>query len=290
LSYPQPEQNWLEVTLDQEIAEFSELLDKEKPDWIIVDHYSLGTEWEQMVKDKGHKLMVIDDIFREHVCAAVIDPNFHLNHSELWLTKIFQGTQMFLGPKYALLSKTFEQFVPQKSPPTKKAKNILAFFGGSDAAMMSEKFLEACEILASESFQITLLLGGANPRQDQLIQKSSILGVDCFAASSKVADLMCKADIYIGAGGGATWERCYFGIPAIAVSVAYNQEPLSKSLADLGAQTYLGSHAHLSAKQLAENWLSLAEDLVAQSRQKEVALSLQVSQGLDEIIHFLEAN
>jgi UDP-2,4-diacetamido-2,4,6-trideoxy-beta-L-altropyranose hydrolase len=41
--------------------------------------------------------------------------------------------------------------------------------------------------------------------------------------TDRMAELMTAADLAIGAGGGATWERCALGLPTIAVAQARNQ-------------------------------------------------------------------
>jgi RimJ/RimL family protein N-acetyltransferase len=49
-----------------------------------------------------------------------------------------------------------------------------------------------------------------------------------------MAQLMAAADLAIGAGGTATWERCSVGLPCVTVAVASNQVQLVQDAADLG--------------------------------------------------------
>jgi hypothetical protein len=48
-----------------------------------------------------------------------------------------------------------------------------------------------------------------------------------------MAELMASADLAIGAGGTATWERCSLGLPTLALSTADNQ---TRQLADAASQ------------------------------------------------------
>ena len=67
-----------------------------------------------------------------------------------------------------------------------------------------------------------------------------------------MAELMSQADLAIGAGGTATWERCCLGLPALVLSAADNQKPLCEFGAEQGLFHYLGESADISAEALAE--------------------------------------
>jgi spore coat polysaccharide biosynthesis predicted glycosyltransferase SpsG len=55
-----------------------------------------------------------------------------------------------------------------------------------------------------------------------------------------MAKLMATADLAIGAGGVASWERCCLAIPALLVSLAKNQIDIAKALDVAGACIYMG--------------------------------------------------
>jgi UDP-2,4-diacetamido-2,4,6-trideoxy-beta-L-altropyranose hydrolase len=56
-----------------------------------------------------------------------------------------------------------------------------------------------------------------------------------------MAEIMSQADISIGAGGSACWERCCLGLPSLIVAVADNQIHIAKALDSIGAGVYLGA-------------------------------------------------
>src|SRR3546814_7543016 len=55
-----------------------------------------------------------------------------------------------------------------------------------------------------------------------------------------MAELVARADVGIGAGGAAMWERCYLGLPTITVTCADNQVRTTEDVAVLGIIKYLG--------------------------------------------------
>jgi spore coat polysaccharide biosynthesis predicted glycosyltransferase SpsG len=65
--------------------------------------------------------------------------------------------------------------------------------------------------------------------------------------SERMAELMAESDLAIGAAGTSSWERCCLGLPALLVSLAENQLPIARSVAERGAGLYLGSHAEVTA-------------------------------------------
>ena len=51
--------------------------------------------------------------------------------------------------------------------------------------------------------------------------------------SKNMAELMLKADVCIGASGMSMWERCYMGIPSLTITIAKNQQKVTKQVANL---------------------------------------------------------
>jgi hypothetical protein len=49
-----------------------------------------------------------------------------------------------------------------------------------------------------------------------------------------MAELMCEADLAIGAGGSTTWERCCLGLPSVIIPIATNQIPISEGIHEAG--------------------------------------------------------
>ena len=71
-------EEWMGVTQEYDAEEFKNVLIDEKFDWIVVDHYSLGQEWEKLTKNISEKILVFDDLVeRKHEC------NLLLNHTNL---------------------------------------------------------------------------------------------------------------------------------------------------------------------------------------------------------------
>lgn len=80
-----------------------------------------------------------------------------------------------------------------------------------------------------------------------------------------MAELMAAADLCLGAGGGACWERCCVGLPALVVATAANQIEQCRVLAEAGALIYLGAAVDCDAARWANAlaWLLALPQLLA---------------------------
>ena len=64
---------------------------------------------------------------------------------------------------------------------------------------------------------------------------AAIAGTTLTLDEPDLAAFFARHDLQIGAGGGATWERCCIGAPTIAIVVAANQSAVVPALDRLGA-------------------------------------------------------
>jgi RimJ/RimL family protein N-acetyltransferase len=85
--------------------------------------------------------------------------------------------------------------------------------------------------------------------------------------------LMTEADLFIGAGGGTSWERAALGLPTISIAVSNNQQANGEVMAAAGAHVFMGAREQVSVEQLrlaigfvADNQ-GLRQSMAARSRQ-----------------------
>ena len=68
---------------------------------------------------------------------------------------------------------------------------------------------------------------------------------------------MSKCDLAIGAGGSTSWERCFWGLPSIVISIADNQRPAVEALAENCMIQYLGHVGEVTPKTIRKQILEL---------------------------------
>lgn len=137
----------------QEESKFDDFLNLLKGDEIVVlDNYFFTTEYMQIMKDKGCKLVCMGDTKRHFVSDVLI------NHaiSDPGIFSVEPYTKMCLGFEYALLRNPFLS----KADIRKEKGHWFVSFGGTDFDNMTAKFvglLAASPVVKS----ITVVIGDA---------------------------------------------------------------------------------------------------------------------------------
>ena len=150
------------VTLPTDDSKFTVFLNSLGGSEIVVlDNYFYTTEYQREIKNKGCKLVCIDDMHDKHYVADAV-----INH-DLVEEKDFDKepyTNLYLGLDYALLRKPFLQ--PLKENNRIKGKWTICF-GGSDVYNLTTK---VAKILNSRSdvSAISAIVGDAFKYKDEL--------------------------------------------------------------------------------------------------------------------------
>jgi RimJ/RimL family protein N-acetyltransferase len=139
-----------------------------------------------------------------------------------------------LGPRYALLRDEFRVLHEQIKPRSGGVKRILVFFGGVDANNYTGIAIAALSNVDIPELHVDVVIGVQHPQREQIKDVCAQYGFICHVQTDKMAELMSKADLAIGAGGAATWERCCLGLPALVFCTADNQKAQVADAANVG--------------------------------------------------------
>ncbi|KPA88671.1 pseudaminic acid biosynthesis-associated protein PseG [Pseudomonas asplenii] len=206
-------------------------------DWIVVDHYGLDHRWQTAARRWAGRIAAIDDLNnRQHAVDLLFDQNFTAGDPE-YAGRALAPCRQLLGPRYALIR---DEFRRPPVPINVQAGRVLVNFGGLDGAGETWKAMLA--LADFHDLQVDFVAGTANPRLAQLQAMAAdrpSWRVQTFVKD--FAELMARADLFIGAGGGTSWERAALGLPTLCIAVAENQQANAERLAAAGAHIYLGS-------------------------------------------------
>jgi UDP-2,4-diacetamido-2,4,6-trideoxy-beta-L-altropyranose hydrolase len=244
---------WLGTSQQVDAEESIRLLSDQTWDWMIVDHYALDCRWERALRPSIKHLLVIDDLAdRKHDCDMLLDQNFYADMDTRYAGKVSVYCRLLLGPRYALLRDEFRQLREKVKIRTGPVKRILVFFGGVDANNYTEKAIEALVNLGMNELHVDVVIGAQHPYRNEIESACLQHHFDCHVQTSRMAELMMAADLSIGAGGSATWERCCLGLPTIILVIAENQSKASNDLAQAGVILNLGDAKQIKIIKLME--------------------------------------
>lgn len=248
-----PHAKWLGATQEKDADQTVEALKVlGHLDWLIVDHYALDVKWETAMRSYAKCIMVIDDLAdRKHDCDLLLDQNLHHDMEARYEKLVPLTCKKLLGPKYALLRPEFREARDKLKVRDGSVKRVFVFFGGSDAANETGKTLRAIKLLGKKNVAIDVIVGATNPHQQDIASLCAALPkARLYRQANNIAELMARADLSIGAGGGTMWERCCLGLPAIVMSIASNQQSGCEAAARSGGILYLGEAKSIGIKLL----------------------------------------
>ena len=234
--------SWLGISQAQDATDSLRELSGTPWDWLVVDHYALDWRWESRARESTKKFLVIDDLAdRRHDCDVLLDQNLYAGMERRYSGKTPENCRMLLGPSFALLGSEFRKLHEQARPRTGPVTRILVFFGGIDAGNFTEKAIDILSGIAPAGLHVDVVIGAQHPSQERIKLACAHHGFVCHVQTEKMAELMAVADLAIGAGGSACWERCSLGLPALLVALADNQINIAKALDLFGACIYAGT-------------------------------------------------
>ncbi|MBP2655030.1 MAG: pseudaminic acid biosynthesis-associated protein PseG [Firmicutes bacterium] len=239
------------------------LADFQQVDWLVVDHYALGADWELVQRKYARNIMVIDDLAnRRHDCDILLDQNLFADANMRYQGLLPDGCRPLLGPHYALLRQEFMEYRNNSRINTSK-KRLFVSFGGGDFTNETAKVLNAIRDADFTELVVDVVIGAANLNYDKIAELcASISNVKLYREVDNMAELMAAADFCIGGGGSTTWERCCIGLPSIVITVALNQIEPMQQLAEAGAIIlYTGSRTASGYREALEALLTGRYDL-----------------------------
>ncbi|KQN50802.1 UDP-2,4-diacetamido-2,4,6-trideoxy-beta-L-altropyranose hydrolase [Pseudomonas sp. Leaf48] len=215
-------------------------------DWIIVDHYGLDHHWQTAARRWAPRIAAVDDLAtRQYRVDLLLNQNLS-GTPQAYASLLPPDCQTLFGPRFAMLR---EEFCCPAIEIKPRARRVLVNFGGFDAAMQTQHAMLA--LADFHELEVDFVAGADNPAWNQM--QALAAGHPNWRLHSFVSDfyrLMTEADLFVGAGGGTSWERAAMGLPTICIAVSNNQQANGEVMAAAGAHVYLGVREQVSVEQL----------------------------------------
>ncbi|GAA0841471.1 UDP-2,4-diacetamido-2,4,6-trideoxy-beta-L-altropyranose hydrolase [Marinobacter szutsaonensis] len=241
---------WLGGTWQMDANQTQMILAREQPDWLVVDHYALGAQWERLVASEVGQIMVIDDLAdRDHECSILLDQNvLDSSGQHRYQRLVNENCILLLGPRYALLRPEYAELANALPERDGTVVRVLIFVGGSDPHHLTERYLEALTAPEFSHLLVDVVVGANHPSPaavERLVEQRAKTRL--YSQLPSLSALMVRADLMLGAGGATNWERMCLGLNALVVSVADNQYKINEALGNQRTLYFLGKVDCLTA-------------------------------------------
>lgn len=230
---------WAGVTADQDVSETVDQLAPWRPDWLVIDHYGFDAVWHRAARRAlGCYLAVIDDLGDRLIESdIVVDHNPTLDPRAKYAASGGGIGRLLSGARFALLGPQYRRLKPMAVSAV--VKSIGIFMGGADADNHSSLALAACRA-AGFGGRVEIVTTSANPNLAALSETvARDPDAELYLDLPSLADFFSSHCLQIGAGGGAAWERCRAGVPALVLATALNQTVVTAALCQAGAAVTL---------------------------------------------------
>ena len=215
-------------------------------DWVIADHYGLDHHWQTAARRFAPRIAAVDDLAtRRYSVDLLLNQNLS-GLSENYQPLLPAGCRTLLGPRFAMLREEFSGPVIEIKPV---ARRVLVNFGGFDAARQTHHAMLA--LADFSELEVDFVAGADNPAWAEM--QALAEPRPHWRLHSFVSDFhrrMTEADLFIGAGGGTSWERAALGLPTICIAVSNNQQANGEVMAAAGAHVFMGAREQVSVEQL----------------------------------------
>ncbi len=201
---------------------------------VVIDGYHFDNKYFKTLKNKGHKIVFIDDLHHGYLEADII-----INHAE-GVTKedyhVSKGCSLLLGAQYSLLKNEFREAT--KSHGLSDSKALFICFGGADPNNVVLTVLKNEMKNLAHFGCIHIVLGSAYQHHDELQEFiGSVDGevkVHSNLDASQMRELMSSCAYAITSPSTISYEYLCTGGKLFLKPTADNQQNLYKGLLDAG--------------------------------------------------------
>jgi len=227
-----------DINIYEDAKKTTKYAKKISADWVVTDGYKFQTDYQNIIKESGFKLMCIDDIAECHYVSDIV-LNQNLNAENVFHYSCESWTKLLLGIKYVLLRREFRNLNGWKREIKKECKNILITMGGGEIYNYSLKIISALEKINDKKLNIIVILGPQTKLNKYLEElcKRSKHDIKILRNVNNIIRYMKRCNLAITASGSIIWEYLKLKTPLILSLIADNQKIIineisSKSFAE----------------------------------------------------------
>lgn len=225
-------------TMESELPVLRKIIQNFESSILFVDSYQVTEAYFKELSTIT-KVIYLDDrnAFRCDV-FGLINYSHYYHDFKYEETYADSGVRLWLGCGFIPLR---DEFCHMEEKDIHDAvQNIMITTGGTDNFNVSEQILKTMAVRFAD-IKFHLVIGRFYKNRDKLRELASgMKNVILYENISKMSTLMKNCDVAISSGGTTLYELCACGVPTICFSMADNQVPGVKAMAEQGIMLSAG--------------------------------------------------
>lgn len=247
-------------------------------DWAVIDGYHFDESYLERVRACGARIAVIDDRPRlnRYPIDLLIDPNIGALRQPYLVPA---STRLLLGPRFTFLRPEFARVRRRTRATPARADRLLVTMGAADPTDATSLVLRALELIP-DRFDVTVVVGGANPRLDTTkVLAGQLPRARVLYDPPGLEQVMNEADIAIAAVGGTIWELACLGVPTLLLSAGDVHHRVAEVAHRYGGHVWIGPIAASSEQTIRDALVTLADDPARRDDTVRLAQALVDGEG-----------
>ncbi|KAF7774116.1 hypothetical protein PCIT_a0512 [Pseudoalteromonas citrea] len=282
------EQHYVVTNSAHDLELLISLTASEKPDFIFIDHYELGYEYELALQSLGGKVVVFDDLARAHYCDYLFDAKWQGSDTYTrYNTQVPEFTEVHQGPDFALLAPDYLK-IDGEAVIEREVKHILLSLGGGGDLRLFAALVSAIPKEFLKKLHISVVVGPQAQYKEQLhaICKNTP-ELTLLDAPLSLVEYYASSDLFIGALGTSLYELAVFKVPSITFSIAENQHNSLSHLEAFGHFLHLDDISLLQISKLGEKLALIVNALPRLVKMREQSTLLVDGAGVQRVANIL---
>jgi UDP-2,4-diacetamido-2,4,6-trideoxy-beta-L-altropyranose hydrolase len=274
-----------EAGSDQDARQVVALARGRKAEWVVVDGYEFGLDYQAQLRNSGLKLLFLDDYGHANGYCADIVLNYNAYAREDFY-RLGPATRLLIGPRYVLLRKEFSSWREWKREIPRGGSKVLVTLGGSDADHVARTVIQALSLVKVDGLEAKVVLGGDSARRSELepLVSASLGKVSLTYNADNMPELMAWADVAIASAGSTVWELCFMGLPALLIDLVPHQRLVAETLEQLGIAEHMASFQDLLPEMIAAKLESLLQSLERRTSMSQRGRELVDGRGAERVV------
>lgn len=232
---------------------------------IVLDGYKFDTFYQRKLKERGFKVIIIDDLCSGEYYADII-----INHSEgadREKYKVSNNCSVYIGSQYAILRSPFLEVAGKQRVYPDISRSLTICYGGADPCNYLSATLSAFLKMPDKQFSSLHLITGAAYKHFENLKKYvntiSDMKVVLYRNlnANDMRDLFIETDLAITSASTIAYETCACRLPTAIVQTADNQKLLYSGMVSSGAVIGLGDSGAFFSDNLSDKLYAGIEQL-----------------------------